>query len=189
MLTSTLQSMLRCMDGLYPLLGLSELWQTLQVLEVTLERNVLLAGTLGPGSPQQPSAAFPLLSLADLALVSAFYVANSTASAITRSNITALVDRLMMAAAHVGDAAAATGTYSALEPIEALKHIPLFLSIYAFYFLYTNQLNQFNSLNKRLVFSKSGGQRRPRAPPKHQDLRKIHRNHVESIRVKGSEPF
>ena len=35
------------MDGLYPLLGLAELWQTLQVLEITLERNAMLRGTLG----------------------------------------------------------------------------------------------------------------------------------------------
>lgn len=116
MLTSAMQSLLACMDGLFPLLTLPELWQTLQVLDAVLDRNAQLRGILGPGSSGRPLVSLPLLALCDLVLLKAYHIANST-SVITRSNTTALVDRIMATTLGIGNVAASTSTFDA-APIQ-----------------------------------------------------------------------
>ncbi|CAE7365895.1 unnamed protein product [Symbiodinium sp. CCMP2592] len=113
-----MDSVLRCMSALYPLLTLTELWHTLGVLDAVVDRNSQLRGVLGPGPSGQPLAATPLLALADLTLVAAYNLANGTISAVIRSNSTALVDRVMSATISIGSAAAATVPLSSGAPAE-----------------------------------------------------------------------
>ncbi|CAJ1374922.1 unnamed protein product, partial [Effrenium voratum] len=117
LLTRTLQSVQTSMQAAFPLLTLTELWQTLHVLDTVLERNGQLKGVLGPGSAGKPFLSFPMLALADLVLVKAFYIANSTFSVITRSDCSALVDRVMTTTLGIGDASAATGNFNSV-PLE-----------------------------------------------------------------------
>ncbi|OLP84912.1 hypothetical protein AK812_SmicGene34163 [Symbiodinium microadriaticum] len=118
LLATAMDSVLRCMSALFPLLTLTELWHTLGVLDAVVERNSQLRGVLGPGPSGQPLAATPLLALADLTLVAAYNLANGTISAVIRSNSTALVDRVMAATISIGSAAAATVPLDSGPPAE-----------------------------------------------------------------------